>query len=204
MTDDLAVRVEQACQQLLTAGAEVTFGEVATRVGIGRATLYRRPELRAIVEEHRQRGRDALTLTGLQVQIDQLRAALEAVAAKARRHVVDFDDLLAACASAIEGDPGFAAAQRWRFRHLFVDEFQDVNPLQFRLLEAWRGDRWDVFVVGDSIWDLLAARRAQTLGIGLLCGGYGTEELERAGAYRVYDDPAMLLDHLDEVGVRGD
>ena len=56
MTDDLAVRVEQACQQLLTAGAEVTFGEVATRVGIGRATLYRRPELRAIVEEHRQRG----------------------------------------------------------------------------------------------------------------------------------------------------
>ncbi len=71
-------------------------------------------------------------------------------AAKARRHVVDFDDLLAACAAAIEGDPGFAAAQRWRFRHLFVDEFQDVNPLQFRLLEAWRGDRWDVFVVGDS------------------------------------------------------
>jgi hypothetical protein len=86
MTDDLTVRVEHACQQLLTAGTEVTFAEVATRVGVGRATLYRRPELRAIVEEHRQRGRDALTLTGLQVQIDQLRAALEAVAAKARRH----------------------------------------------------------------------------------------------------------------------
>ncbi len=69
--------------------------------------------------------------------------------AKARRHVVDFDDLLAACTSAIEGDRAFAAAQRWRFRHLFVDEFQDVNPLQFALLEAWRGERWDVFVVGD-------------------------------------------------------
>ena len=69
---------------------------------------------------------------------------------KSRRHVVDFDDLLAACTSALEGDPAFAAAQRWRFRHLFVDEFQDVNPLQFRLLEAWRGDRWDVFVVGDT------------------------------------------------------
>ncbi|MDE0803209.1 MAG: ATP-dependent DNA helicase UvrD2 [Acidimicrobiales bacterium] len=69
--------------------------------------------------------------------------------AKTRRHVVDFDDLLAACASAIDGDPTFAAAQRWRFRHLFVDEFQDVNPLQFALLEAWRGDRWDAFVVGD-------------------------------------------------------
>ena len=50
-----------------------------------------------------------------------------------------------------------------------------------------------VYVVGDSVWDLLAARRAGTLGIGLLSGGYGTEELERAGAYRVYDDPAMLL-----------
>lgn len=70
-------------------------------------------------------------------------------AAKTRRHVVDFDDLLAACTSAIDGDRAFAAAQRWRFRHLFVDEFQDVNPLQFSLLEAWRGDRWDVFVVGD-------------------------------------------------------
>lgn len=70
--------------------------------------------------------------------------------AKTERHLVDFDDLLAACTSAIEGDPTFAAAQRWRFRHLFVDEFQDVNPLQFRLLEAWRGDRWDVFVVGDT------------------------------------------------------
>jgi HAD superfamily hydrolase (TIGR01549 family) len=59
-----------------------------------------------------------------------------------------------------------------------------------------------VYVVGDSVWDLLAARRAGTLGIGLLSGGYGTEELERAGAYRVYDDPAMLLAHLDELGVR--
>ena len=69
---------------------------------------------------------------------------------KSKRHVVDFDDLLAACTSAMHGDLAFAAAQRWRFRHLFVDEFQDVNPLQFALLEAWRGDRWDVFVVGDT------------------------------------------------------
>jgi HAD superfamily hydrolase (TIGR01509 family) len=60
----------------------------------------------------------------------------------------------------------------------------------------------DVVVVGDSVWDLLAARRARSLGVGLLSGGYGLEELERAGAYRVYDDPADLLRHLDEVGVR--
>jgi HAD superfamily hydrolase (TIGR01549 family) len=60
----------------------------------------------------------------------------------------------------------------------------------------------DSVVVGDSIWDLLAARRARALGVGLLSGGYGREELERAGAYRVYNDPADLLKHLDEVGVR--
>ena len=60
----------------------------------------------------------------------------------------------------------------------------------------------DSVVIGDSIWDLLAARRARALGIGLLSGGYGREELERAGAYRVYNDPADLLRHLDEVGVR--
>jgi HAD superfamily hydrolase (TIGR01509 family) len=58
------------------------------------------------------------------------------------------------------------------------------------------------FVVGDSVWDLLAAQRARALGVGLLSGGYGREELERAGAYRVYQDPADLLRHLDEVGVR--
>lgn len=60
----------------------------------------------------------------------------------------------------------------------------------------------DSVVVGDSIWDLLAAQRARALGVGVLSGGYGREELERAGAYRVYNDPADLLRHLDEVGVR--
>jgi HAD superfamily hydrolase (TIGR01509 family) len=58
------------------------------------------------------------------------------------------------------------------------------------------------WVVGDSVWDLLAARRARALGIGLLSGGYGREELERAGAYRVYADPAELLARADEVGTR--
>lgn len=57
-------------------------------------------------------------------------------------------------------------------------------------------------VVGDSVWDLMAARRCRALGVGVLSGGYGTDELERAGAYRVYDDPADLLAHLDEVGGR--
>ena len=60
----------------------------------------------------------------------------------------------------------------------------------------------DCVVVGDSVWDLLAAQRARALGVGLLSGGYGKEELERAGAFRVYEDPADLFRHLDEVGIR--
>jgi HAD superfamily hydrolase (TIGR01509 family) len=60
----------------------------------------------------------------------------------------------------------------------------------------------DAMVVGDSVWDLLAARRAGAIGIGLMSGGYGREELERAGAYRVYADPAEMLARADELGVR--
>ena len=83
---DYVIRVEQACAQLATDGTPITVDAVAALAGIGRATLYRRPELRALIEEHRQHARDALTLTGLAVQIDQLRDALEAVAVNARRH----------------------------------------------------------------------------------------------------------------------
>ena len=69
--------------------------------------------------------------------------------AKTESRVVDFDDLLRLALRVMERDPQAAAAQRWRFRHLFVDEFQDVNPLQYRLLRAWLGDGVDLFVVGD-------------------------------------------------------
>lgn len=68
---------------------------------------------------------------------------------KQRRGVLDFDDLLLQCAREIETDPDFAASARWRFRHVFVDEYQDVNPAQVRLLEAWLGDNDDLCVVGD-------------------------------------------------------
>lgn len=87
-----------------------------------------------------------------QVSIDPERIA-EAyrayVAEKRHRRVVDFDDLLTDCARAMEEEPEFARSQHWRFRHLFVDEYQDVNPLQQRLLDAWLGGRDDLCVVGD-------------------------------------------------------
>lgn len=63
-------------------------------------------------------------------------------------------------------------------------------------------DIHQAMVVGDSIWDMLAAQRARALGVGLLSGGYGQDELQRAGAFRVYDDPADLLRHIDEVAAR--
>jgi HAD superfamily hydrolase (TIGR01509 family) len=57
-------------------------------------------------------------------------------------------------------------------------------------------------VVGDSIWDMLAATRCRALGVGLMSGGYGLDELQQSGAFRVYEDPADLLFHIDELGVR--
>jgi HAD superfamily hydrolase (TIGR01509 family) len=62
-------------------------------------------------------------------------------------------------------------------------------------------DPGDCYVVGDAVWDLLAARRAGMLAIGVLTGGYGSDELERAGAYRVYRDAAELHISLDELGI---
>ena len=85
------------------------------------------------------------------------------------------------------------------------DMVQHAKPDPDLFVEAAR--RLDMpieaaMVVGDSIWDMLAAQRARALGVGLLSGGYGEDELDRAGAYRVYEDPADLLRHLDEVGGR--
>lgn len=85
MSSTPADRVEQACRDLAAQQEPITFDAVATRAGLGRATLYRRPELRALIEEHRQGAREARTLTGLTTQIEQLRTTLEALAGKVRR-----------------------------------------------------------------------------------------------------------------------
>ena len=79
-------RVEDVCAELLAQGLPITFDDVAARTGLGRATLYRNRELRATVEEHRTRGRDAQTFTDLAGEIAHLRTALDAVAANVRRH----------------------------------------------------------------------------------------------------------------------
>ena len=82
--------------------------------------------------------------------VDRLAATADAFAlVKRRRGVVDFDDLLEHCLTAMQTDPLWAAGARWRYRHLFVDETQDLNPLQHALLESIRGTSADLCLVGD-------------------------------------------------------
>ena len=78
--------VEDACAAIILAGQPVTFDDVAARTGLGRATLYRNPDLRTIIEEHRAHGREAHTLSGLTTEIAHLRTALDAIATTVRRH----------------------------------------------------------------------------------------------------------------------
>jgi len=70
--------------------------------------------------------------------------------------------------------------------------------------EKLNADISDCIVIGDSVWDLLAAGRKSALGVGLLSGGYGQEDLERAGAFRVYSDPSDLLMHIEQLGLPGE
>ncbi len=123
------------------AGAQVHPADIATEIEWAKARMVSPSVYEAAAAAAGRRP----PLTGAAMAVLYQRYEQE----KAKRHLVDFDDLLLLCATALEVDRTFGAAQRWRFRHLFVDEFQDVNPLQFRLLEAWRGDRSDLCVVGD-------------------------------------------------------
>ena len=102
-------------------------------------------------------------------------------AEKRKRGLVDFDDLLGLCARALDVDEEFAATQRWRFRHLFVDEFQDVNPVQFSLLTGWLGDRPDLCVVGDpnqAIYSWNGADPTLLTGFGRIFAGSATVRLD--------------------------
>ena len=80
MNDTTLARVEKVCAELIRSGEPVTFTAVAERADIGPATLYRNPQLRAIVDEHRTRQTDARTLTGLSTEVAHLRTAVEALA----------------------------------------------------------------------------------------------------------------------------
>ena len=124
------------------AAATVAAAEVASEIEWAKARLLRPDAYEvAVARAGREPPKPAAEIASLYERYE-----LE------RRHrgVVDFDDLIWWCADALESDGEFQATQRWRFRHLFVDEFQDVNPAQLRLLRAWLGDRPDLCAVGDA------------------------------------------------------
>lgn len=110
-------------------------------IGWAKARLVTPERYEAEARRHRRR-------SGLSTQqVAEAYAAYEAE--RTKRRLLDFDDLIVACADALAGDAEFADSIRWRTRHLFVDEMQDVNPAQFRLLTAMLADDPDLFVVGD-------------------------------------------------------
>jgi DNA helicase II / ATP-dependent DNA helicase PcrA len=127
--------------------ADVTTGDARrtraldTEIGWAKARLVAPEEYEAEARRHRRRS----GMSAAQVADAYSRYEAE----RSRRRLLDFDDLIVACADALAGDREFADAIRWRTRHLFVDEMQDVNPAQFRLLTAMLADEPDLFVVGD-------------------------------------------------------
>ncbi len=127
--------------------AEVTTGDARrTRaldgeIGWAKARLVAPEQYEAEARHHRRRS----GMSAEQVADAFSRYETE----RSRRRLLDFDDLIVACADALAGDSEFADSIRWRTRHLFVDEMQDVNPAQFRLLTAMLADEPDLFVVGD-------------------------------------------------------
>jgi len=127
--------------------AEVTNGDARrTRaldgeIGWAKARLVSPEQYPAEARRHRRRS----GLSAEQVADAFTRYEAE----RTRRRLLDFDDLIVSCADALAGDTEFADSIRWRTRHLFVDEMQDVNPAQFRLLTAMLADEPDLFVVGD-------------------------------------------------------
>jgi len=123
------------------AASTVAIADVAAEIEWAKARLVTPDEYERAAEAA---GRRAPRGAG-----EVARLFREYEAEKRRRHLIDFDDVLIRCSDAIARDEEFAAGQRWRFRHLFVDEFQDATPLQLRLLRAWLGGSDDLTVVGD-------------------------------------------------------
>ncbi len=120
-----------------------------------------------------------------------------------RRGLLDFDDLLWELVRALETDAAFAAAQRWQFAHLFVDELQDATTLQLRLVDAWLGGRADLFAVGDPRQSVYAFNGADPEAItGFARRHPGATVLELATNYR--SSPQVVSVASAALGAPGD
>ncbi|MBT8202922.1 MAG: ATP-dependent helicase, partial [Acidimicrobiia bacterium] len=119
---------------------------------------------------------------------------------KRRRRVVDFDDLLELAVRDIRADPDYGAAVRWRHRHFYVDEFQDVNPLQHALLTEWLGDRHDLFIVGDPRQSSYAWNGADPELMNSMIGADGITTVTLRDNYRSTPQVLGLADAVLEAG----
>jgi DNA helicase II / ATP-dependent DNA helicase PcrA len=137
----LTRRTELLAEVMKSAKVSLSTAELSTEIDWAKARLLAPDSYEEGVAKARRR------TPAPPERVATLYAMYESL--KYRKGVLDFDDLLVRCIDVLGNDATFAAAQRWRFRHLFVDEFQDVNPLQLRLLDAWRGSHHDLCVVGD-------------------------------------------------------
>ena len=153
-------------------------------------------EARALQDRHGELFRDLLPdrrpLPGAAELLSALRAAdvVHGIATSGRRPEID------GSLAALGVPDSTVVVQR--------GDVERAKPAPDLFLECARrlgAEPGDCYVVGDAVWDLLAARRARMLSIGLLSGGYGQDELERSGAFRVYRDPAELHVALDELGI---
>jgi HAD superfamily hydrolase (TIGR01509 family) len=145
-------------------------------------------------EAYLRRAGDVRALPGSRELLDALRAANIPWAIATNSRIETAGPTLALIGVSVDRDP---VVTRDEVTHAKPD------PDLFVAAAARVGvDIENSTVVGDSVWDMLAAQHARALGIGLLSGGYGEEELARAGAYRVFSDPARMLHHLDELGAR--
>ena len=195
-------------EALHATGMELSVWRIHRRIGMS-GGLFARALLRETGQEVdgelRVRLQD-LHVEAYRRQVDQVRPLPGARALLKRLSELDCPWAIATSGRMESAGPTLALLDvPGRVPIVTRDQVAHAKPNPDLFLEAARRlnvDATDAIVVGDSVWDLLAARRARMLGIGLLSGGYGTDELERAGAFRVYEDPADLLRHLDEVGIR--
>jgi DNA helicase II / ATP-dependent DNA helicase PcrA len=138
---------ERMIRRLLTeltgeASDETTVSAISAEISWARARSLEPEQYPQEARTHRRGGPDPELVS---------RMLADYALTKRRRGVVDLDDLVTFCAELLERDDEFAQAQRWLFRHFFVDELQDLNPAQWRLLRGWLGERTDLFVVGDPL-----------------------------------------------------
>ena len=208
LVDSVYQHVLAWSEALAQAGIELSVWRIHRRIGMSGGLF-----VNALLREtgHQVTPEEAARIQQLHAQaylrlvpsVRPLPGTLELLACLTQLHVpwaIATSGRLATAAPGLESlgiPPGVPVVTRDQVEHakpdpdLFVAAAQRLNvPIETSI------------VVGDSVWDMLAARRAHALGVGLLSGGYGKDELERAGAYRVYDDPADLLRHIDEVGLR--